>query len=77
MQTMHVHPGLCLGCFVVVACEDSGRFSPSSWMARLASASSACKASSESGSRLAALIFLEGAAESQSRVKSLSRQYRA
>lgn len=66
MQTMHVHPGLWRGCFVVVACEDSGRVSPSSWMARLASASSACKAASESGSRLVTLISLEAAAESQS-----------
>ena len=56
MQTMHVQPGLWWGCFVV-ACDEAGRDSPSSWMARLASASSPSKASIESGSSLAAFIF--------------------
>lgn len=71
MQTMHEHPGLCRGCFVV-AWADAGSDSPSPKIARFASVSSPSRASMLSGSCLAAFIFLEVTAQAEHKKTMIS-----
>lgn len=70
MHTMHEHPGLWRGCFVV-AWPGAWLASPSPKMAKFASVSSPSKASTLSGSSLAAFIFLTGATINSKQIRKI------